>query len=111
MATIHPTESHSGCQTGPPCVRPRMALAVWLIGLLRENTCSHLGIDGTGTNTERANGSDRKRSTRPRDRSSARPTPVWVDPKITVCTKMPGIKKFTYLTPGGSAPLMAPPKT
>src|SRR5207244_2222539 len=54
MAMIHATASHSECQTGPPWVRARMALAVWLIGLLRAKTCSHLGIDCTGTKTELA---------------------------------------------------------
>ena len=37
-------------------------------------------------------GSERKRSIMPLVRSSASPTPVWVDPKITVWTKMPGIR-------------------
>jgi len=50
----------------------------------------------------------RNRSISPPDRSSASPTPVWVDPKIAVCTKIPGIRKSMYFTPGT---LMAPPKT
>ena len=41
---------------------------------------------------DRAIGSDRNRSMRPWRRSSARPTPVFTLPKVTVCTKMPGIR-------------------
>ncbi len=44
---------------------------------------------------ERAIGSERNRSMMPFCRSSARPTPVCVDAKIAVCTKMPGIRKST----------------
>ena len=40
-------------------------------------------------------GSDRNLSTMLRDRSSARPMPVWVEPKAIVCTKIPGIRKST----------------
>ena len=39
---------------------------------------------------ERAIGKDRNRSISPDFRSVARPIPVCVDPKIAVCTKMPG---------------------
>src|SRR5437588_283835 len=41
---------------------------------------------------ERAIGSERKRSTMHFVRSSARPTPVCVDPKMTVWMKIPGIR-------------------
>jgi hypothetical protein len=41
---------------------------------------------------ERAMGRDRKRSTMPRVMSSARPTPVWVEPKITVWARIPAIR-------------------
>ena len=43
---------------------------------------------------ERAIGSDRNRSIRPLCRSSAKPTLVLTEPKRTVCTKMPAIKKL-----------------
>ena len=59
---------------------------------------------------ERAMGRERNRSIMPLERSSASPTPVWVEPNTTVCTKMPGIRKSMYFTPVGS-PLMAPPNT
>jgi hypothetical protein len=41
---------------------------------------------------ERAIGSERNRSIIPLERSSARATPVWVEPKITVWTRIPGIR-------------------
>ena len=41
---------------------------------------------------ERAMASDRNRSMRPFGRSSARPMPVLMLPKVTVCTKMPAIR-------------------
>ena len=44
---------------------------------------------------ERAIGSDRNRSIRPLLRSSASPTPVVSAPNTIVCTKIPGIRKFT----------------
>ena len=37
-------------------------------------------------------GSDRSRSTRPLERSSAMPTPVNAEPNSTVWAKMPGIR-------------------
>ena len=42
---------------------------------------------------ERAMGSDRSRSTMPLVMSSARPIPVCMAPKATVCTKIPGMRK------------------
>jgi hypothetical protein len=44
---------------------------------------------------ERAIGSERNLSTSPRCRSSARPMPVLTDPKATVWTKIPAIRKLT----------------
>src|SRR5215203_878894 len=44
---------------------------------------------------ERAIGSERNRSMRPLLKSSARPTPVVSEPNTMVCTKIPGIRKFT----------------
>jgi len=41
---------------------------------------------------ERDIGSDWNRSMRPLWRSSARPTPVWIDPNTTVCANTPGIR-------------------
>ena len=40
-------------------------------------------------------GSDRNLSMMPFCRSSARPMLVWTDPKQTVCTKIPGMRKLT----------------
>ena len=42
---------------------------------------------------ERAMGRERKRSMIPLVMSSARPTPVWVEPNTTVWTTIPGIRK------------------
>ena len=44
---------------------------------------------------ERAIGSERNRSMSPPWRSSARPIAVFIPPKATVCTKIPGIRKST----------------
>jgi len=44
---------------------------------------------------ERAIGNDRNRSMIPLCRSSASPMPVAMEPKATVWTKMPGIRKST----------------
>ena len=41
---------------------------------------------------DRAMGSERNRSMRPLFRSSARPIAVFMAPKATVCTKMPGMR-------------------
>src|SRR5438874_3635674 len=49
---------------------------------------------------DRAIGSDRKRSMMPLVMSSASPTPVNVEPKITVWTKTPAIRYSRYDTPG-----------
>jgi hypothetical protein len=57
---------------------------------------------------ERAMGSDRNRSINPWLRSVASPIAVFSAPNVTVCTKIPGIRKSTYGTPGT---WIAPPKT
>ena len=50
-----------------------------------------LAVRPTST-AERDIGSDRNRSMMPFCMSSAMPAPVIVAPKMTVCTKMPGIR-------------------
>ena len=57
---------------------------------------------------DRAIGSERKRSITPPCRSVAIPIAVVTDPNATVWMKMPGIRKFTYDSPGT---LIAPPNT
>ena len=57
-------------------------------------------------------GSDRNRSMMPFFRSSARPAPVMVAPKITVWAKIPAMRNSRYAS--GSAPpgtAIAPPNT
>src|SRR5918996_3823397 len=53
-------------------------------------------------------GNERKRSTRPLARSSDRPMAVFIAPKATVWTKIPGIRKSTYSI---GPTFTAPPKT
>ena len=60
---------------------------------------------------ERAIGSDRKRSTIPFCRSSARPTEVAEVPNTIVWTMIPGIRNCAYDTPGGSDAPIEPPNT
>ena len=58
-----------------------------------------LAVRPTST-ADGAIGSERNRSTIPLVMSSAMPTPVKVEPKITVWTKTPAIRYSRYDTPG-----------
>ena len=57
-----------------------------------EQVADGVGEGAPGEDGRAGHGRDRKRSIRPLDRSSARPTPVLMAPKVTVWTKIPAIR-------------------
>src|SRR5215207_3944477 len=97
-------------QTFVPIVQPTMKPTTHIRMTTKKFRTRSASVRPTST-AERAIGSDRNRSMSPLLRSSASPTPVVSEPNTIVCTKMPGIRKFTYVCPGGRLPWIAPPNT
>ena len=80
--------------TSVPIVQPTMKPTTHIRITTKKLRTKSAKVRPTST-AERAIGSDRNRSTRPLLRSSASPTPVVSAPNTIVCTKIPGIRKFT----------------
>ena len=78
--------------TGPPCGRNPTSTPTVSITVSPSTLCNRSAIVRPASTAERAIGSDRKRSINPRCKSSAIPTPVVMQAKISVCTKIPGIR-------------------
>src|SRR6266540_543753 len=76
-----------------PSVRSRNVSTQIETGLTLDQLWSQLGKVSAGTKAELAN------------------TKGKIRVKLAVCTKIPGIRKSTYGSPGGRASFMAPPKT